>query len=132
VHEFCAKSGFAPKLLAYEEIPAKWHFVLMEHVEMVSITRMDRIEKDKQLRRILQSLRCKDFVHGDLRHTNVYWDQDQNRVILIDFDWSGTNRKKCYPSYMNPEVKWPKGASTGEVLSLEHDAFWVNQLLDLD
>jgi len=130
VHEYCAKNGFAPKLLAYEELPASWSFVLMEYIQMESIARMDCNEKRQQLDRVLQSLRSGNFVHGDLRHTNVFWNRVQNRVFLIDFDWSGINGEKRYPCGMNLEVQWPNGAATGETLSFDHDSFWINQLLD--
>jgi serine/threonine protein kinase len=130
VHEYCAKKGFAPKLLSYEEIPGGWIFILMENVELESISRMDHIEKRLQLNRILQDLHSENFVHGDLRHTNVFWNRAENKVILIDFDWSGRNGIKCYPSDMNPEIKWPEGASTGKFLSFDHDVFWINQLLE--
>jgi len=131
VHEYCAKSGFAPKLLAYEEkLPANWSFVLMEYVEMEPISKMDRADRKKQLYHILQSLQSGGFVHGDLRHTNLCWNRAENRVILIDFDWSGKNGEKCYPCDMNPELDWPVGASTGKVLSFAHDAYWMKQWLD--
>jgi len=128
VHEYCAKNGFAPKLLAYEELAASWSFVLMEHVVLESISGMDSNEKRQQLDNILQSLRIGNFVHGDLRQNNVFWNRDQNRVILIDFDWSGINGEKRYPCNMNPEVQWPDGASTGELLSFDHDAYWINKI----
>jgi hypothetical protein len=130
VHAFCATLGFAPKLLAYEELPAQWHFILMEYVDLQPLSSMDRNHKKNQFMTILERLRGENFVHGDLRHDNVFWHQDRNRVILIDFDWSGKHGIQRYPSEMNPEVQWPKGASTGEVLSFDHDAFWIHQLVD--
>jgi len=41
VHEYCAKNGFAPRLLTYEELPASWSFVfIMEYVQMDLISRI--------------------------------------------------------------------------------------------
>jgi len=55
-----------------------------------------------------------------------FWNQVQNRVILIDFDWSGINGIKHYPCGMNPEVQWPDCATTGKTLLFDHDSFWID------
>ena len=129
VHEHCAKNQFAPELLAHEEIPGGWKFVLMDYVEFESISKMDDSEKRRQLNEILECLRHSNFVHADLRYTNVFWNRKNNRVMLIDFDWAGRNGIDCYPSKMNKEIVWPKGAATGNLLLFAHDEYWVNLLL---
>ena len=96
---------------------------------MESILKMDRSVKERQLNYILESLTQENFVHGDLRQTNVFWDQERDHVILIDFDWSGKNGIERYPMDMNPDVGWHPGATTNEVLMFEHDAFWISSLL---
>ena len=89
---------------------------------------MDVSEKKEQLEEILECLRLANFVHADLRETNVYWNKTNNRVMLIDFDWAGKNESDCYPMNMNPEIAWPEGAESGNLLSFEHDRYWIEFL----
>ena len=75
-------------------------------------------------------LNVKNFVHGDLRQGNVLWNRQQDKVMIIDFDWAGTNGIVYYPTDMNPEIGWPEGATTNELVMLEHDNFWIKKLLE--
>ena len=87
------------------------------------------VKKRSQLDQILECLRLSNFVHADLCYTNVFWNRKNNRDMLIDFDWAGRNGIDCYPMDMNPEIAWPKGEASGNLLSVDHDVYWVNQLL---
>jgi Ser/Thr protein kinase RdoA (MazF antagonist) len=44
----------------------------------------------------MQSFHDSDFVHGDLRESNILCDGE--RVMLIDFDWGGKAGVVSYPT----------------------------------
>ncbi|KAK1930454.1 hypothetical protein P3T76_014125 [Phytophthora citrophthora] len=90
VHEYCWKAGFAPELLFYDSLPNGWVFIVMEELPLISLCMAkDRAIVRGQLHKIKKALSNASFVHGDLRENNVMWDSVKNRVVLIDFDWSG-------------------------------------------
>lgn len=77
-----------------------------------------------QIRLILNKLAERKFVHGDMRSANVLFDTLRNRVVLVDFDWAGRDGIDHYPPFMNPEIEWHGGATTGAFLRCEHDHHW--------
>ncbi|TMW60818.1 hypothetical protein Poli38472_000860 [Pythium oligandrum] len=132
VHEHCANAGFAPKLLHCEMLLNGWIFVVMEklsHVPLVQADPKHRVTIQHQLTQIKISLREAGFVHGDMRETNVLWDVDGNRVVLIDFALAGVNDVGVYPPFMNSEVAWPLGVGCGKRLRVDHDAYWLDELM---
>jgi serine/threonine-protein kinase RIO1 len=133
VHEYCASEGFAPKLLACERLVNGWIFIVMEKLNrLIHVTKADqefRPQIRKSLRAIQDSLKDAKFVHGDLRDGNVWWDAQARRVVLIDFDWSGTEGEMMYPPFMNKEIPWAEGAEYGKPLRAEHDVHWIDKSL---
>ncbi|KAK1928503.1 WD repeat-containing protein 5B [Phytophthora citrophthora] len=125
VHEYCSSAGFAPKLLFYESLPNGWVFVVMEQLLLCPLRHADGEIVRDQLLKIKNTLKDKSFVHGDLREHNVMWDTSKNRVVLIDFDWSGRDGVDTYPPFMNAEIAWPQGAVCGKPLRVDHDAYWI-------
>ncbi|KAG1708018.1 hypothetical protein DVH05_024703 [Phytophthora capsici] len=129
VHEFCSKSGFAPELLFYESLPNGWVFIVMEELQLVPLYKAnDRATVRDQLLKIQKALRDMSFVHGDLRENNVQWDPVKNRVVLIDFDWSGKDGVATYPPFMNTGIAWPVGAECGKPLRVAHDEYWFEAI----
>ncbi len=61
-----------------------------------------------------------------MMRTNILFDTLANRVVLVDFDWAGIDGIDVYPPFMNPDINWPEGASTGKPLHHEHDLYWWN------
>ena len=52
------------------------------------------------------------------------------QVYLIDFEWTGKVGEANYPLFMNcSDIKWPPGASDNQPITVEHDVYWMNQLL---
>lgn len=130
VHEHCAAKGLAPELLAHEELPGGWHFCVMERVESaVPIWQVERSIVEPKLREILRVLHAANFVHGDLRIYNILWDADSQQPKLVDFDWAGVQGRTKYPPFLSPEVAWPKGVETNEVIAFAHDAVWIDEFL---
>ncbi|KAG1708020.1 hypothetical protein DVH05_024705 [Phytophthora capsici] len=129
VHEYCSKVGFAPELLFYESLPNGWVFIVMEELQLVPLRKAnDRATVRDQLLKIQKALRDMSFVHGDLRENNVLWDSVKNRVVLIDFDWSGQDGVATYPPFMNTEIAWPSGAECGKPLRVAHDEYWFESI----
>lgn len=130
VHEHCAAKGLAPELLTHEELPGGWHFCVMERVESpVPIWKVERSLVEPKLREVLRVLHAANFVHGDLRIYNILWDSDTQQVKLVDFDWAGVQGAAKYPPFLCPEIAWPKGVETNEVISFAHDAVWIDEFL---
>jgi serine/threonine protein kinase len=130
VHLHCHACGFAPRLISYSTL-GNYIVVVMEKLNLKRLTddQLSKPEIIQQIENISLRLNEKNFVHGDLREGNIYFDIENKKVVVIDFDWSGCHRIDLYPPYMNPEIVWPEGASTGNPLLHEHDVYWLDLLL---
>jgi len=127
VHLFCHSLGFAPALLSIISL-AHYKVVVMENLSLRALS-SDDLSKSQirdQINFILVKLKEKNYVHGDMRRANVLFDILANRVVLVDFDWAGIDGNDVYPPFMNPDINWPEGASTGKPLHHEHDLYWWN------
>jgi len=109
LHEFCATSGHAPPILAFERLPGGWLAVAMEYIESgipitdSSLHPADRDHWMAELQELMDSFHGKGFVHGDLRDANIICKNDS--VMLIDFDWGGKEGEASYPtSNLNDEL----------------------------
>ncbi|KAF8804084.1 hypothetical protein BYT27DRAFT_7108055, partial [Phlegmacium glaucopus] len=102
LHAFCAERGFAPHILAFEQLPGGWKAIVMEYIASgTTITKSSGLDthRDKWTRELLQLV--KDFhaeglVHGDLRDVNIIF--NDHRVMLLDFDWGGQDGQVFYPT----------------------------------
>eukprot|EP00557_Chaetoceros_sp_GSL56_P008713 CAMPEP_0176496178 /NCGR_PEP_ID=MMETSP0200_2-20121128/11059_1 /TAXON_ID=947934 /ORGANISM="Chaetoceros sp., Strain GSL56" /LENGTH=541 /DNA_ID=CAMNT_0017894121 /DNA_START=97 /DNA_END=1719 /DNA_ORIENTATION=- len=126
VHSYSHSLGFAPALFSIQDF-GNYTMVVMEKLPALrQITREDATNGSicGQIRYILDKLIEKNYVHGDMRETNVLIDTLGNRVVLVDFDWAGIDGVDVYPPFMNPAICWPDGASTGMPLRHHHDQYW--------
>jgi serine/threonine protein kinase len=102
LHEFCANSGHAPQILAFQELPGGWFAVVMEYIESgvpITDSGLDPAHRDRwitELQQLMDSFHDKGLVHGDLRDANVIC-KDRS-MILIDFDWGGKDGQVFYPT----------------------------------
>ncbi|KAI6113728.1 hypothetical protein EDD16DRAFT_1864824, partial [Pisolithus croceorrhizus] len=99
-HMYCADRGCAPALLGFERLPGVFFGIAMEYVASAfPISVSPYTEKHREwatrLRKLVESFRAEGLVHGDLRYSNIVCDQD--RVMLIDFDWGGKEGEVSYP-----------------------------------
>jgi hypothetical protein len=94
VHTFCASGGFGPTLKGFEGLPGGWHMVVMEMIGEDYCHLMDFPPPYSHFDDIigkLTSLHQANYVHGDVRNTNIMVKKDGNQGFkLVDFDWSGT------------------------------------------
>ena len=110
LHDFCAKSGHAPQILAFERLPGGWYGVAMEYIEFgIPITHSNLLPAHRgRWTEELQSLVCnfhlEGLVHGDLRAVNILCREDS--VMVIDFDWGGEDGEVFYPTAnLNDELR---------------------------
>ena len=111
LHALCAKLGRAPQLLAFERLPGGWFGVAMEYI--LAGKPLWTVPKDhakrpcwqKELQEVMILFHKENLVHGDLRDMNIIIEDDE-RVLLVDFDWGGRDGDTVYPRwYLNSELK---------------------------
>jgi len=120
VHEHLAAKGLASKLYGYAKVdsaptayiieyldPSKWETLYMFMTK--SSTVLSHTELRKALERIVDALRSKNYVHGDLRPNNIMiWKNLSKQpldLMVIDYDWAGKASEVYYPAEWNPEIK---------------------------
>lgn len=131
VHRKLSGVEMAPKLHAVE----KAHMFKMVVMDFEPDAQkwdpgVDGVDHGKkiQLQNILKKLKEENFVHGDLRRSNLLVCRD-GTVKLIDFDWAGQSAIARYPVELNPEASWHCDASVGKVIRIEHDQYMADQLM---
>ncbi len=104
--------------------------VVMEKLALRALNPNDRNDAEikAQINIIIQELQDKHYVHGDFRDSNIMFDTEKNRVVVLDFDWAGIEGIHVYPPFMNPEITWPEGACTGQPLCNAHDCYWLDDI----
>jgi hypothetical protein len=127
VHMHCHSCGLAPALLSIQGL-GNYIVVIMEKLDLRPLVRGDAKDAgiQSQARFIFETLQEKNYVHGDMRESNVLINRSTNRLVLVDFDWAGIHGVDLYPPFMNPDINWPDGASTGKPLLHDHDSSWLN------
>ncbi|KAF8227067.1 hypothetical protein L208DRAFT_1405999 [Tricholoma matsutake] len=110
LHDFCAKSGHAPWILAFERLPGGWYAVTMEYIESgIPITHSTlllahRDHWTEELQCLMDCFHVEGLVHGDLRAANILCKEDSMR--LIAFDWGGKDGEVFYPTANLNEELW--------------------------
>jgi hypothetical protein len=127
VHTFCASGGFGPTLKGFEGLPGGWHMVVMEMIGEDYCRLMDFPPPYSHFDDItgkLASLHQANYVHGDVRNTNIMVKKDGNQGFkLVDFDWSGRTGEVRYPMnvYQGQRLWRPHGAEDGLLIKADHD-----------
>jgi hypothetical protein len=127
VHTFCASEGFGPTLKGFEKLPGGWHMVVMEMIGEDYCRLMDFPPPYSHLDDImgkLTSLHQENYVHGDVRNTNIMVKKDGNQGFkLVDFDWSGRIGEVRYPMnvYQGQRLWRPREAEDGQLIKADHD-----------
>ena len=103
LHDFCAKRGRAPQILAFETLPSGWRVIAMEFIaSAVHITSSPGLDTHgrrwaSELKQLVNEFHEEGLVHGDLRGANMISD-DKYTLMLVDFDWGGRNGQVFYPT----------------------------------
>ena len=132
-----ADPPLAPVLHFCTRVIGDMYMVVMEYVPKLSgqsilvapppQSALEAVQMD--IDRALNLLHEKDLVFGDLREQNVlYLPGDRSRVLLVDFDCVGQDRKDRYSACLNPEANL--GVVRGQVMEKEHDRKNLEQLME--
>jgi serine/threonine protein kinase len=134
VHASCASKGFAPTLKGFEELQGGWHMVVMEMIGEDYCRLIDFPPPYSHFDDIigkLTSLHQENYVHGDVRNTNIMVKKDGNQGFkLVDFDWSGRIGEVRYPMnvYRGQRLWRPHGAEDGKLIKADHDIDMLNTM----
>ena len=128
VHRICHKAKFSPELYLSGKISGGWHISIMEFVSsLVPIQTPLNQELKDQLISFKNLLNANALVHGDLRKDN--FKLNNGNLCVIDFDWSGKSGHVKYPSFLCDELLSNKNIGSGKSILIEHDDFFLNNLL---
>jgi serine/threonine protein kinase len=138
LHQHCADLGYAPPLLGFEKVSGGWNMVVMQfmedHTPFSTFSRRSSVSSNlrAKFKRLVDSFQKKNFVHGDLRASNLLVHEDENGRLsmkLVDFDWGGSEGEVRYPLALNrKDIKRPEGAVDGELITKEHDLRMVDDM----
>ena len=128
VHSFCAKIGCAQALRSFEPIPGGWLMIVMDAIDdfdelygCYEVSKSHPIVEAMDEK--LNEMHRNDFVHGDIRESNIMVSKDRKGFMFLDFDWAGKMGEVRYPMHVN-RVDFPArpdGALDGELILAEHD-----------
>jgi hypothetical protein len=134
-HRLLAEAGFAPKLYYAdgEDSTDILRMIVMQNIEdtipLGDVPTLHRPQVFGQIRQALKLLHDNDFVFGDLRPPNILVTKDCQKVMLVDFDWSGKLGVARYPAGgVNPEHAWPDGVEANGLIEIAHDLKWFKTL----
>ncbi|KAJ7593241.1 hypothetical protein C8J56DRAFT_930652 [Mycena floridula] len=129
-HNAAFKNGFAPKLIAVNQLKGGWLMVVMQDLS-VSHRAIDEIPLeqlttlDSLISKKVQEFHDEGFVHGNLRLANIMLreagDDEKMKLVLVDFDWSGPEGSAKYPSNISLNILRPKSVSRGGLIIKEQD-----------
>ena len=72
---------------------------------------------------------CRDYVHGDLRPSNIYVSKESPKALIMDFDGSGLANSVFYSPYLiTVDINWPPSTTNGEKITKAHDAYMLKRL----
>jgi hypothetical protein len=121
VHTFCASEGFGPTLKGFDGLPGGWHMVVVEMIGDDYCLLMDFPPPYSHFDDVigkLTSLHQANYVHGDVRDTNIMVKKDGNQGFkLVDFDCSGTIGEVQYPMkvFQGQRLWKPREAEDGQL-----------------
>ncbi|CAG8609170.1 17111_t:CDS:2 [Gigaspora margarita] len=139
-HQMCFEIGKAPELFYISNTHNGFCMIIMGYVEGQRLCDCDDLDNSEykkiidDVEKAILHLHSKDIVFADLRECNIFVIKDESgnyNGMLLDFDWAGKDNVECYPSFMNHEIDWPKGAEDKEKLKKEHDIYWLKVLKNM-
>ena len=133
-HRYCSNNGIAPVLHAVEELSGGWKMVVMDLLDdPYDIVKLPLPEGlFESLQRAVGTLHKGGFVHGDIRSCNFlfYKDQEEFKVMILDFDWAGVIGAAKYPDNINTvSVERPDGVGPGLPIIAKHDLEMIDLIV---
>ncbi|KAH9041827.1 hypothetical protein EDB84DRAFT_934548 [Lactarius hengduanensis] len=126
LHAFCADRGRAPSILGFGQVPGGWFVVAMDYISgavypshSTDLPRL-RDQWTHDLKSLVDSFHDEGLVHGDLRQPNMICNEE--KIMLIDFDWGGRVGKTSYPdTWLNPQLTIGRESVGGEITTNDDD-----------
>ena len=126
VHNHLASNKLAPKVISHAKLSGKWYVTIMEKIdEIKSYEKNDTVVAS--LKSVLDCLKSKNYVHGDLRRPNILVLPDDT-VRVLDFDWAGTEGIATYPIDLNlsSECGWRNDIERGQRITSGQDMYMLS------
>jgi hypothetical protein len=135
VHIWCADKGFAPRLIAFDELPGNWYMVIMDLLDESWVSMANTQVRPDGLKEVIHAtiteLHQAGMVHGDIRTTNIMVKKDGGTsFMLIDYDWAGKQGEVMYPRHVNKAsgLGRPESVEDGRLITSEHDDLMMQHL----
>ncbi|TBU25383.1 hypothetical protein BD311DRAFT_727866 [Dichomitus squalens] len=136
-HRAAHALGLAPVLHAVNKV-YDWYMIVMEDMPAGYTTMWDLKRESSSaamsledaqdtIKTKLAELHRRGFVHGDVRDKSTA--AIARDVLLVDWDWAGVKAEARYPRNVNQEIARPKGATSGELITEEHDMWMAGRLI---
>jgi len=128
LHEFCVAHQKLPQILSFDQLPSGWYCVAMEYyssaVLLLHTTCLGTRGRKwmAELQDLVKSFHAENFIHGDLRDSNIICDGAQ--FFLIDFNWGRKLGEACYPIKfyeLNPELVQGRSSSNALITAEDDD-----------
>jgi len=120
VHRTLAAEGLAPVLHGIAHVAGAPSAIIMEYLDPACgwMTLQDYIRAHREIKistkhpalvKLLNTMKEKGVVHGDLRPNNIMCraEGQELEIKVVDFDWAGKLGSAKYPAIMNPAIEWP-------------------------
>ena len=145
-HRALAAVGLAPSLHGTARVPGAPSAIIMEYLDPSSgwTTLQKYVETHREIKvdtghpalvKLLETMREKEVVHGDLRPNNIMCrvrsesgtEGHELEIRVVDFDWAGKLGSAWYPAIMNPAIKWP--GAPGDLIGEDDDGTLLTRTL---
>ena len=136
-HRILADAQLAPTLHFCEHVIGDLYMVVMDRVVGKSIWQLQEDDTpvpaivSKWVDDAVRLLHNENIVFGDLRDPNVLYVDLDDSVVLIDFDWAGTDGVSRYPATLNPANAWAEDVFPYGIMRKAHDIWQLKRLADL-
>ncbi|EIW78683.1 hypothetical protein CONPUDRAFT_108658 [Coniophora puteana RWD-64-598 SS2] len=133
-HALLASRGMAPRLLHAGPGIGDLQLVVMEYIQGTNAEEafggnVLPPSVFTQVERAVATLHSGKFVFWDLRSANVMIAAEDERPLMIDFDWCGVDGETVYPVSTNDmDVDWHPGVRRGEPMRCEHDLWMLEKM----
>ena len=114
-----------PRYQAHHRVVGKSIWQLQEDDTPVPAIVSKRVDDTVRL------LHNENIVFGDLQDPNVLYVDSDDSVVLIDFDWAGTDGVSRYPATLNPANAWVEDVFPYGIMCKAHDIWQLKRLADL-
>jgi hypothetical protein len=135
-HRILADAQLAPALHFCERVIGNLYMVVMDRVIGRTVWQLQQkmeIVPPIVLQRVTDAvslLHANNIVFGDLRDPNIVY-ADNDHVVLVDFDWPGTDGESKYPASLNDDNEWARDVRAHGIMLKAHDLWQLQRLRKL-